>query len=302
MSGAPGTRRLFVVGVPRSGTTLLQSLLAAHSTMTSFTESHLFDRHFSHLPLVATPVLTRNPSPRLREFLAENDERPPNAACWFDRTGRWALAARPLLPFQTRPVARRLLRVLDELAERRSRSGWIEKTPRHLRYIPLIEAASRPGEPARFVHVIRRGLEVVASLQEASKSWERPYDLDACVRRWNAEVGLSLGRLDSPRDHFVFYEELTARPEPTLRRLFGDLGLGWEPDILERYGHTLETLMTGEETWKTDGDRPIEPSGTSDRALTPEERERAVRSLRQDLYDDLLTGALRRPAAASTTP
>lgn len=39
--------RLFIVGCPRSGTTLLQCLLAAHSQMISFPESHLhydFDR------------------------------------------------------------------------------------------------------------------------------------------------------------------------------------------------------------------------------------------------------------------
>ena len=40
-------RRIFIVGVPRSGTTLLQSLLAAHSELTSFTESHFFSRYFS---------------------------------------------------------------------------------------------------------------------------------------------------------------------------------------------------------------------------------------------------------------
>ena len=38
--------RILVVGVPRSGTTLVQSLLAAHSQVASWTESHLFARHF----------------------------------------------------------------------------------------------------------------------------------------------------------------------------------------------------------------------------------------------------------------
>ncbi|MGL6135938.1 MAG: sulfotransferase, partial [Planktothrix sp.] len=34
--------RLFLVGCPRSGTTLLQSLLAAHSQIASFPESQFF--------------------------------------------------------------------------------------------------------------------------------------------------------------------------------------------------------------------------------------------------------------------
>ena len=36
-------QRLFLVGCPRSGTTLLQSFLAAHSEIYSFPESHFFN-------------------------------------------------------------------------------------------------------------------------------------------------------------------------------------------------------------------------------------------------------------------
>ncbi len=112
-------RRIFIVGVPRSGTTLVQSLLAAHSAVTSFTESHLFRKHFSRVPLLSLPILTRDPRSRLSEFLAENGEGPPPAADWFSKRERWTLRIRPLLPLQTLPVARQLVRVLDELALRR---------------------------------------------------------------------------------------------------------------------------------------------------------------------------------------
>ncbi len=278
--------RIFVVGVPRSGTTLVQSLLAAHSTTTSYTESHFFDRHFTHLPLLGGPVLTRDPHPRLREFLAENHEEPPTAAAGLAAK---ALRVRPLLPLQTRAVARLLLRVLDELTLRRGRSRWIEKTPRHLRYLPFLERMSGPEPRLAFVHVIREGLEVVASLHQASQSWERPYDLAACVRRWNADVGFSLGRVGSPTDCFVFYEELTTRPEATLRRLLAGLGLDWEPEILEGYAATAGRLVTRqEEGWKADLGRGIRPSATSDQALTAEQRELVSRTLQRGLYEELL--------------
>lgn len=277
--------RIFVVGVPRSGTTLVQSLLAAHSATTSFTESHFFDRHFTHLPLLGGPILTRDPEPRVREFLAENQEEPPAVAAGLAAR---PLGVRPLLPFQTRAVALHLLKVLDELTLRRGRSCWIEKTPRHLRYLPFLERVA--GSEARlcFVHVIREGLEVVASLHQASQSWERPYDPADCVRRWNADVGFSLGRSGSATDHFVFYEELTARPEATLQRLLVALGLGWEPEILERQAATADRLVTRqEEAWKADLGRGIRPSATSERTLTAEQRERMSRSLRQGLYEEL---------------
>ena len=149
--------RIFIVGAPRSGTTLAQSLLAAHSEITSYTESHFFRKHFSRVSPLPLPILTRDPRPRLSEFLKENGEAPPPAAEWFSEKKRWALEIRPLLPFQTLPVARQLIRVLDELALRRGATNWIEKTPWHLRSIPLLEKTS-PGGRTYFIHVIRSGL------------------------------------------------------------------------------------------------------------------------------------------------
>jgi hypothetical protein len=141
------------------------------------------------------------------------------------------------------------------------------------------------------VHVIREGLEVVASLHEASQSWERPYDLDACVERWNSDVAFSLGRVRAPNDCFVFYEELTARPVATLRRLLEQLDLGWEPEILERYSRTSERLVTRDEAWKQGTGRVIRRSRTSDRSLDADARDRVTRSLHQDLYRQLFERA-----------
>lgn len=290
--------RLFIVGVPRSGTTLLQSLLAAHSAVTSFTETHFFARHFTYLPGVPDPILTRDPADRVREFLAENNEVPGNAALWFFTEGRQSMRMRAFLPFRTRRVARQLFGVLDELALGRGIPNWAEKTPRHLRYIPFLERSSEPGPRPHFIHVIREGLAVVASLHEASRDWEKPYALETCVARWNAEVAYSLNRIDSPNDHFVVYEELAARPEPTLKRLLAGLGLPWEPEVLQRYGATAKDLITQEEGWKVGVGRRIRPSQASGETLTAEQREQVETSLRHDLYEKLLEGAVRRSSRA----
>lgn len=280
----------------------MQSLLAAHSELTSFTESHFFDRYFTCFPGRALPLLVRNPAPRVQEFLLENDEEPTEASRWFQASFRarfqakWPLASKPLLPLQTRSVARRLLLVLDQLTLRRGNAGWVEKTPRHLRYIPLLESltstAPSPRGRTDFVHVIRNGLEVVASLQKASQAWERPYDVAACVERWNADVGFSLGRFGKPTDHFVFYEELTARPEAAMSQLCAHLGLDWEPEILQRQGDDSQRLVTREETWKEDIGRTIRPSETSVQSLTAEQRAWALQSLRHEQYEELAKRAL----------
>lgn len=280
-------RRIFIVGVPRSGTTLLQSLLAAHSHIASFTESHFFSRHFSFLPALTVPVLTRNPAPRVSAFLIENDAFPGDAAHWFTHHDRWRLRFKTLLPFQTRSVARRLLAVLDELALSRDSSTWVEKTPRHLRYIPFLERVSSDVPAVRFIHLVREGLPVVASLHAASQNWERPYDIETCIERWNRDVAFSLSRATAPNDHFVLYEELTTRTEPTLRRLFAELDLPWEAPILDHYGQIAAEVVTDSESWKADVGRPIRPAATDEQSLTGDEQQRVQASLRSDLYGEI---------------
>jgi hypothetical protein len=278
-------RRIFIVGVPRSGTTLVQSLLAAHSETTSFTESHFFDRHFALLPFGLGPVLVRDPAPSVQAFMIENDEQPCDVSDWFAGRRRWSHGFGLGRPFQTRAVARRLIDLLDQLALRRQRSIWIEKTPRHLRYTPFLDVICSDPRPS-VVHVVRDGLEVVASLNQASESWERHYDLDTCVNRWNSDVEFSLSRITAPKNHIVFYEELTADPEATLERLFEELDLSWQPGILERFAQASEQLITSQECWKAGVGRAIRRSGTPDR-LSPEQRERVSELLDQNLYDRL---------------
>jgi hypothetical protein len=256
--------------------------------VTSFTESHFFSQHFRMLPLTSSAILVRDPTPRLRDFLRENGFDPSEMATAMNGLLGEAVPAQLLLPLRTRLVARELLQVLDTLALSRNASTWIEKTPRHLRYAPFIERLAGAEESPHFVHVIREGLETVASLYTASKNWEPSYDLEACVKRWNADVAFSLSRVSSPSDHLVFYEQLTSRPEATLERLLADLGLDWEPEILERYAEKSSGLITPDETWKASVSDSLHRSATSERALTGEQRGRVLQSLRNDLYTKIL--------------
>lgn len=278
--------RIFVVGVSRSGTTLVQSLLASHTALTSFTESHFFDRHFALLPWLSKPILARNPVPGLRDFLAENGIGTAEAAALLTATGLTD-SAYHFAPLRTSSAARQFLDLLDRVAMQRSRAGWIEKTPRHLRYIPFLEGLAREESRIDFVHVVRTGVDVVASLHVASRNWERAYDLDTCVKRWNEDLSFALERAPSLNDHFVFYEELTADPERTMGHLFRDLALDWQPEILSRFGDTASELMTAEETWKEDVGRRLRRSAGAERTLTQAQRDRVAAALDSELYDRL---------------
>lgn len=291
-------RRIFVVGAPRSGTTLVQSLLATHGAVTSFTESHFFSRHFRLVPGLSMAILVRSPMERVRDFLAENQIDTGRAVSVLATVAALTRTGTPL-PFRTRAVARQLLELLDRLTLERGRSSWIEKTPKHLRFIPFLERISSPDSRTHFVHVIRDGIEVVASLHLASQSWERPYDLETCVQRWNDDVAFSLGRISSASDHFVFYEDLTSEPAAAVRRLLSELDLDWQPGMLDRFAETANRLVTQGETWKQNVGRPVRRSATAARALTRDQLEQAEAALCSDLYGGLYEAVRsRRPVAA----
>ena len=294
--------RIFVVGAPRSGTTLVQGVLAAHPGLTSFTESHFFSRHFTPLPAwrgsgggarAGRAVLTRDPGPRVREFLAENGSA--------GASGRPPSIPRFLLPLRTATVARRLIGVLDDVASARGVAGWVEKTPRHVQRIGCIERACRPGPAPRFVHVVRRGIDVVGSLREASRHWDRAYDLDECVRRWNGDLAITLARAGFRADVVVAYEDLVADPSRTAAALLDALGLEPDPEILERRRAEADRWVApAEQAWKPDPRGDIRPTEAPGR-LTTEERRRIETGLRADVYERLLEVACRGPGTGSAS-
>jgi hypothetical protein len=283
--------RIFLVGVPRSGTTLLQALLAAHPRVTSFTESHLFSRPFRRVPGLGL-VLTSDPTHRLMEFLAENDASAAEVAPWFGAPTPAELRSRLGLASHTKDVATRLVGVLDALGRQRGSPVWLEKTPRHLLAIDLLETVCDDGVPTRFVHLFRDGLQTVASLYAASQDWPETYDLEACIDRWNGDLERSLRYLDRPNHCFVCYETLTRDPEAVLRPLFTALELPWEASVLSEFGAVSDDLRTSDEAWKGDVNRAIRPSATADQVLGERQREQVLGRLRRESYDRLRRHAL----------
>ena len=122
-------QRGFLVGCARSGTTLFQAMLATHSNVTSFPETHFFDR--------------------LYWGRKANTLRSLRALWVMFEVGRWV--GQPA-PFLVRPHLRRrdygkdYIRLLDDAARRRGAHAWIEKTTSHALFIDKILAVA-PSSP-----------------------------------------------------------------------------------------------------------------------------------------------------------
>jgi hypothetical protein len=237
---SPG--RIFVVGFPRSGTTLLQALLASHPRVLSLPETFFFDR------LVPVPQWTRalkRPSQPKRARLDTLAARDRRLAPWKGR----AAIPDPLAGLLTQ----RFVAALDEELERGALDAWLEKTPSHLHRIPLI---TRHVPDARFVHIVREGLPAVSSLftvsHEHPLQWGERTHVQ-CADRWCEDIRISASYANHPAHSFISYEQLVGDPGRNIALLLGRLGLRSDPEtlaaMLEEYGVRSAEVVT-REPWK----------------------------------------------------
>jgi hypothetical protein len=195
-------RPVFIVGAPRSGTTLLRSMLDSHPNICCPTwETALFDRL----------------SPMINGDFAKGRGKEPNF-CTLERA--------EVIDWMRR-AAEDLIQLLVAGS---GKPRWGEKTPSHVFHMALIhEVFPR----AQFVHIIRSGWEVVRSLQSVPFS---PQKIRWSTARWleSIRAGRSYGQRLPPAQYAeVRYEELLKEPEQVLRGLCDFLEEPFSPQMLE---------------------------------------------------------------------
>ena len=257
--------RVFIVGCPRSGTTLLQSMLAAHQQITSFPESHFFLHLYPHnRRLTVTGLTSKMLLQRVERFLEEIGH--PQ---WRDRL--------PRRPWPRGAWARRFLAMLDRVARDNGTPIWIEKTPDHVNHVETIERWVRAP---RFIHIVRPGADVIASLYDVGRrypdQWPAHSDLDKCIDTWNRAVRSTMRHADRPNHRVVRYASLVERPETVLRDLCDFLQITFTPDLLDRRRESVSSIVQSDEAWKAQVGDGIERDRASKFAdlLSPPEQQR----------------------------
>ena len=218
----------FVVGMNRSGTTLLRMMLDAHPQLVIPPETHFVPdliRACRERGATAADALAAVRAHREWEDFRLTDE---------EILGRW----RALERLDPGPALRAFY---EAYAERAGKPRWGEKTPRYVLKMPLIQGAL---PEARFVHVVRDGRDVALSVLDRTVKEE--VDAAEVARRWRRKI--ERAREDAPRlDHYleVRYEELVADPRRALERVCALIELPFDEAMLsyhERSGERLEEM------------------------------------------------------------
>ncbi len=215
----------FIVGVPRSGTTLLRLQLDAHPELAIPAETGF--------GAVATRFAG---SPPTREdFLTAVAELPT----WADLgVGRDELAsALEAVPEWSLSAGFRAY--YRAYAAKHGKARYGDKTPDHA---SNMDTLARVLPEARFIHIIRDGRGVAASLRGLPFA---PGDggIRAIATDWRDTIW-SARRMAARLSHYteVRYERLVSEPEPVLRELCAFLDLPFEPSMLTAHERALDRL------------------------------------------------------------
>ena len=239
-------KRFFLVGCARSGTTLLQSLLASHPEIASFPESEFFNHLFSHSEPRRNKLglLSRRAKPKLLNFLKEIGQEDPSIP--------------PYLLFPNQLTAY-FTKTLDSLTAQDNKRIWIEKTPTHLYHLDYIE---KRIPNAQFIHIIREGKDVVASLYDVRKKYPKqwanePASIELSVDRWLIDTAISLQYTNSSNHVLVSYERLVENPQLVLSQLCEFIGIAFNEHMLNQYTSTAQQVSLDREPWKAGVATPI---------------------------------------------
>lgn len=221
---------IFIIGMGRSGTTLLRSVLQAHPRITVGPETHfLYDRRRLHLPFDLSDEAD------FRTFWEAYTREQ-----WWPRLGldeQEVLAAIEAKPSRTAKT------VLDSLMEcyarKMNKPRWGEKTPVHELHLGEI---LQWYPAARVIFLLRDPRAVVASWRQTP--WGRR-PVHAIADLWNRSVRIHDTWKEDPRVLPLRFEDFVAEPAAQARRICAHVGEPFHPDMLHRRDEPLQDAASG---------------------------------------------------------
>jgi hypothetical protein len=219
------TPPLLVLGVSRSGTTLLRVILD-RSPGIAIPDETFF------IPQLAA----RHPDPVDPARFLDDLRRLPRLAAWRISADQLATRLRPGMT-----TSEAIHAVFTAYADRDGKPRWGDKTPMYMRYLGLLD---RLFPDAQYVHLVRDGRDAALAFLDmpegvVTRTWAHPRDPAGFACEWRVEVAdaRALGaRVGASRYLEVRYEDLVAETERVVRSICAFADLPFEAAMLDYAG------------------------------------------------------------------
>jgi hypothetical protein len=274
---------LFVVGCPRSGTTLLQRLLNAHPALAMTPETHWVPKFYQDQVGLA-------PDGRVTsELIARLLAHPKFPKLGIDRVQLEALLKRD----EPLNYAHFVSAIYQRYAQTQGKPLAGDKTPGYCRHVPVLHSL---WPRTRFVHLIRDGRDVCLSatnwqrklpkLMSEFPTWgEDPVTTAALWWKWHVRLGRQAGKkLRAGLYCEVRYEDLVADPNEQCARLCAFLDLPFDEAMLHFHEGKVRDKpgLDAKRAWL-----PVTPGLRNWRTQMPAQEIERFEAAAGDLLDEL---------------
>ena len=235
---------IFLVGCPRSGTTLLQQMLDAHPAVAIAPETFFIRRFWLQREYYGNLSQDMNYHQLIEDIIAIPEFKEMGLDASNFREAAWS---------NPRDYPSVFCLLFEQFAHKRKVNIVGEKTPNHLLYMPILQEFF---PSARFIHIIRDPRSVVkswrkvpwsnGSLARDAEVWRRYMNT---ARLCPASIKASLFNL--------YYEQLVTAPEENLQALCHFLRLKYDPAMMNYHHKESGTINTIREPWKANAKNQI---------------------------------------------
>ncbi len=218
----PNKSPIFIIGVDRSGTTLLSLILDSHSRIAIPYESHFITKYYRNREKFGDLKKEENRVRLVKNILSESYVKQ-----WDKKLNLEDIDLDKCLTLEAT-----IDEVFSAYARLHGKDIWGDKTPS---YTPEIHIINRMFPQCKFVHIMRDGRDVALSLV---KQWWGPNDFISAMRYWEKTLSCTRKMLRMlPDDKFIElkYEDLLENPETEIRKILSFLQLEYEPEMMKKY-------------------------------------------------------------------
>ncbi len=215
---------VFIVGLPRSGTTLLQAILCRTGNYFSMPETHFFSRVTYGLP---ERNFTKGDYKKIQYVLANKSKIDVDEVSLFRISSR-----------------KELFEYILSIYNRENMETFLEKTPRHIFFYKKI---LEYYPDARFICMVREPKNAVSSIMEMDKSKKK-----SIIRLsvfYNKVTRTVIDFEPNVNVLIVRYEDLTNKPKTTVEDVCKFLDIEFKPEFVKNVS-APKGLISAHEVWK----------------------------------------------------
>jgi len=230
--------KVFIVGVGRSGTSLLQSMLNAHSKISFIPETHFLRKYVFKS---STVVDVKNIDSIIETLNNDDFLRAKIPAIEIVEIGMGYVDIYDAL--------------LDVYLKRKGKEIIGDKDPRNIDFLSQLNTFYPEG---KVVHMIRDPRDVVLSRTKADWSKGRSFYLHAYMYITQIQRGRRLGKEKYGINYTeIFYEDLISDPVKVLNELCYFLNVNFEEKMLDFSKSSKELVDKSEMQWKEETFGPL---------------------------------------------